>query len=53
MWSTKQAASRLGISEQRVRKLLAEGRIKGKKLGGTWVVLELAYARKKKGGDAY
>lgn len=49
MWSTKQAAKALGISEQRVRKLLAEGRIKGKKLGGTWVVLELSYTRKRKG----
>ena len=50
MWSTKEAAKRLGISEQRVRKLLAEGRIKGKKLDGTWVVLELSYTRKRKGG---
>lgn len=50
MWSTKQAAKALGISEQRVRKLLAEGRIKGKKLDGTWVVLELSYTRKRKGG---
>lgn len=50
MWGTKEAAKRLGISEQRVRKLLAEGRIKGKKLNGTWVVLELAYTKKKRGG---
>ena len=49
MWSVKQAASKLGISEQRVRKLLAEGRIKGKKLDGTWVVLELSYVKKKGG----
>lgn len=48
MWSVKEAAQLMGISEQRVRKLLAESRIKGKKLGGTWVVLELGYARKKK-----
>ena len=54
MWSVKQAASKLGISEQRVRQLLAEGRIKGKKLDGTWVVLSLSYTRKRKrkGGDA-
>ena len=51
MWSTKEAAKRLGISEQRVRQLLAEGRIKGKKLNGTWVVLELSYTRKKRGGN--
>ena len=49
MWSVKEAARRLGISEQRVRKLLAEGRIKGKKLDGTWVVVELSY-KKKRGG---
>jgi excisionase family DNA binding protein len=47
MWSTKEAAKELGISERRVRKLLAEGRIKGKKLAGTWVVLELFYTKKR------
>ncbi|MGA2669920.1 MAG: hypothetical protein ABSF21_00660 [Dehalococcoidia bacterium] len=47
MWSVKQAAKSLGISEQRVRKLLAEGRIKGKKLDHTWVVLELSYTKKR------
>lgn len=47
IWSVKQAAKELGISEQRVRKLLAEGRIKGKKLDGTWVVLELSYTKKR------
>ncbi|MFW6105160.1 MAG: helix-turn-helix domain-containing protein [Chloroflexota bacterium] len=47
MWSVKQAAKELGISERRVRKLLAEGRIKGKKLNGFWVVLKLSYTRKR------
>lgn len=47
MWSVKEAAKALGISEQRVRKLLAEGRIKGKKIGDTWVVLELSYTKKR------
>lgn len=47
MWSVKEAANKLGISERRVRKLLAEGRIKGKKLDGTWVVLELKYEKKR------
>jgi len=47
MWSTKEAAKKLKISEQRVRKLLAEGRIKGQKVGDTWVVLELAYTKKR------
>ena len=48
MWSVTEAARLMGINGQRVRKLLAEGRIKGKKLGGTWVVLELSYTRKKR-----
>ena len=47
IWSVKEAANKLGISERRLRKLLAEGRIKGKKLDGTWVVLELSYTKKK------
>jgi len=42
------AATKLGISGWRVRYLLAEGRQKGRKLGGTWVVLDLNYARKGK-----
>ena len=48
LWSTKEAARRLGISEGRVRQLLKQGRIKGKKLNGTWVVTELYYKRQRK-----
>ena len=48
MYSVEEAATKLGISGRRVRRLLAEGRIKGKKLGGTWVVLDLNYTRKRK-----
>ena len=48
MWSVTQAAYKMGISGQRMRKLLSEGRIKGTKIGGTWVVLELSYTRKKR-----
>jgi len=47
MWSVKEAAKQLNISEQRVRKLLAEGRIKGQKVGDTWVILELSYTKKR------
>jgi len=47
IWSVREAAKELGISERRVRKLLAEGRIKGKKLDHTWVVLELSYKKKR------
>ena len=47
IWSVKEAANKLGISERRLRKLLAEGRIKGKKLDGTWVVFKLSYTKKR------
>lgn len=47
MWTVKEAAKQLGISEQRVRKLLTEGRIKGRKLGDRWVILEPSYTRKR------
>ena len=43
--STNEAAKKLGISEQRVRVLLAEGRLKGKKVGDTWVVQGLNYTK--------
>jgi len=47
MYSTREAAQHLGISIRRVQKLLKEGRIKGKKLDGTWVVFELSYTKKR------
>ena len=49
MYSVRETANRLGISGQRVRQLLAEGRIKGKRIGRDWVVLSLAYTKKKRG----
>jgi excisionase family DNA binding protein len=48
MYSVKEAASKLGISDRRVRVLLSEGRLEGKKLGHYWVVLSLDYKRKRK-----
>ncbi len=48
MYSTKEAASMLEISEQHIRLLLAKGEIRGKKLGRDWVVLSLDYKRKRK-----
>ena len=47
IYSVKEAAEKLGISDRRVRKLLEEGRIKGRKLGRDWVVLDLNYKRKR------
>ena len=50
IYSVKEASEAMGLSEQRVRKLLAEGRIEGTKLGkGTWLVTKLGYKRKKRG----
>ena len=48
MYSVKEAAAKLGISDRRVRKLLEEERIAGKKLGHDWVALGLNYTRKRK-----
>jgi len=48
MYSVKEASAKLGISERRVRQLLVQGRIEGKKLGRDWVVLGLDYTRKRK-----
>ncbi|MFC1956992.1 helix-turn-helix domain-containing protein [Chloroflexota bacterium] len=48
MYSVREAAQKLGISDRRVRKLLEQGRIKGKKLARDWVVLDLSYTRKRK-----
>jgi excisionase family DNA binding protein len=52
MYSTKEAAEKLGLSHDHVRLLAKKGQIKAKKLGHDWVVLELNYQRKRrpKGG---
>jgi excisionase family DNA binding protein len=48
MYSVREAAKELGISERRVRKLLEEERLGGRKLARDWVVLDLNYTRKRK-----
>ena len=48
MYSVKEASAELGISKRRIRQLLAQGRIEGKRLGRDWVVLTLDYQRKRK-----
>ncbi len=48
MYSVKEAALKMGISERHLRLLLEKEVIKGKKLGHDWVVLELDYKRKRK-----
>jgi excisionase family DNA binding protein len=48
IYSVKEAAQKLGISDGYCRWLLERGQIKGKKLGHDWVVLSLDYKRKRK-----
>ena len=48
MFSVREAAIRIGVSERQLRFLLKSGEVKGKKLGRDWVVLDLNYKRKRK-----
>jgi len=48
VYSVREAADKMGLSQQHVRLLLKEGKIEGKKLGHDWVVLTLDYKRKRK-----
>jgi len=48
MYSTKEAAEKLGLSQEHVRLLVRKGIIKAKRLGHDWVVLDLNYTRKRK-----
>lgn len=47
MYSVKETASKLGISDSHCQRLLESGQIEGKKLGHDWVVLGLDYKRKR------
>jgi excisionase family DNA binding protein len=40
-----EAASRLGVSEQRVRAMIASGRLPAEKLGGIWLIPQRAISR--------
>ena len=48
MYSTKETAERLGLSQAHVKLLARKGAIKAKKVGRDWVVLDLNYKRKRK-----
>lgn len=48
VYSVSEAADKLGLDTSQVRRLLAQGKIEGKKLGRDWVVLELSYKRRRK-----
>ena len=47
MYSTREAAERLGLSQDHVKLLARKDIIKAKKLGRDWVVLSLDYKRKR------
>ena len=51
VYSTKETAIKLRLSERRVRKLLEEGRLAGKKVGRDWIVLSLIYIPRGRGKD--
>ena len=48
LFSTKQAALKLGLSQAHIRRLLEGGQLSGYKLGHDWAVLNLDYKRKRK-----
>ena len=48
MYSVREAAEKIHISESHLRLLLKLGKVKGKRLGRDWVVLDLKYKRKRK-----
>ena len=48
LYSVKEASETLGLDTSQIRRLLAKGEIKGKKLGRDWIVLNLDYKRKRK-----
>jgi len=48
MYSTREAAKKIGLSEDHVRLLARKGLVEAKKIGRDWVVLELNYKRKRK-----
>jgi hypothetical protein len=48
MYSVRETAAKLGITDRHVRLLLARGELSGRRLGHDWVVLSLDYERKRK-----
>jgi len=48
VYKVEEASEILGLDPSHVRRLLAKGEIKGKKLGRDWAVLSLNYKRKRK-----
>ena len=49
IYSTRQAAEILGVSQKMITYLLRRNKLKGRKLGHEWMVLDLNYDRKPRG----
>jgi len=48
MYSTREAAEILGLSQDHVKLLARKGFINAKKIGRDWIILDLNYTRKRK-----
>lgn len=48
MYTTREAAEKLGLSPDHVKLLARTGKIEAKKMGRDWVILNLDYRRKRK-----
>jgi excisionase family DNA binding protein len=48
IYSTKEAADKLKLSQAHIRRLLESGQLSGKRLGHDWIVFNLDYKRKRK-----
>jgi len=48
LYSTKEAAEKLGLSQDHVKRLARDRLIKAQKVGHAWVILSLDYQRKRK-----
>jgi excisionase family DNA binding protein len=48
LYSTKEAAERLGLSPDHIKRLARDSLIDAKKVGHQWVILSLKYERKRK-----
>ena len=48
MYSTREAAEKLGLSQDHVRLLARKGILEAKRLGHEWVILDLNYARRRR-----
>lgn len=47
-YTTKEAAEKLGLEVSHVRRLLEQGKLKGKKWGRDWMVSSLDYQRQRR-----